>query len=134
MVLKTPIVLTVRSLDAVYWTTESDGTAALSYNFPDHFDVERPHAVKLLYVHGFSKPVFVKSTFIELQGLNRNPYHLLGTSIPSSNVYVPVHVNYIVATGYFLFSHVDTTPIQVLDDVVLAIHLVPIDVLHVWKQ
>lgn len=134
MVLKTPVVLTVRSVDAVYWSLQPDGSAGLSYSFPDGFDIQRPHAVKLLYVHGCSKPVFVKWTPIELQGLNRNPCHLLGTSLPASNVYIPIHSSYIVGTGYFLLSNMDMTPITQLDDIVLAIHLSPTDTLTIWKQ
>ena len=134
MVLKTPIVLTVRSKDAVFWSIQSDGSVGLSYAFPDAFSMERPHAVKLLYVEGCSKPVFVKWTSIELQGLNEDPYHLLGTSIPHSNVYIPIHSPYVVGSGYFIMSNMDMTPFESLFDVVMAIHLVPIDVLSVWKQ
>ena len=72
MGLKTPIVLTIRSLDSgVAYQPQGDGSAALSYCFPEPFDLWQPHAMKLLYVHGPKKPIVCCASFLEPQAFNQ---------------------------------------------------------------
>ena len=124
--MKTPIVLTIRSMDSgVGYAIQSDGTAALSYCLPEPFDLKEPHAVKLLYIKGPKKHVVCTANFIELQGFNREPMMILGTSVTGSNVYIPVRTNYIAAVGWITISHLDGTPIEKLENTILALHLVP---------
>ena len=131
---KTPIVLHIRSKDAVYYTTYADGSAGLSYCFPQAFDLYEAHAIKLLYLHGCRKPVLVQFTYVELQGLNRDIMKILGTSIPGSNVYIPVSNNYIPASGGIILTTMDCTPITELDDICLGLHLVPMRLLDCRHQ
>ena len=126
MSLKTPIVLTIRSSDSgVGYDIQSDGTASLSYILPEAFDLQEPHAVKLLYVKGPKKDVMCCANFIEPQCLNRDPVQVLGTSINSSNVYIPLRTNYVTSVGWFIISHLDGTSMRRADPIVLALHLVP---------
>ena len=126
MVLKTPIVLTIRSADSgVGYDIQSDGTAALSYCLPEPFDLDEPHAVKLLYIKGPKKDVICTANFVELQGLNREPMMVLGTSVTGTNVYVPVRGRYIAAVGWITLHHLDGSPIEKLVPTTLALHLVP---------
>ena len=126
MSLKTPIVLTIRSVDSgVAYEIQSDGTASLSYCLPEPLDLHEPHAVKLLYIKGPEKHVFCCANFIEPQGFNRDPVTVLGTSITGTNVYIPLRTNYITAVGWFTLSNLDGTPIDRLDPTILALHLVP---------
>ena len=131
---KPPVVLHIRSKDAVYYTTYSDGSAGLSYCFPDVFEIYEPHAIKLIYVHGFSKPVYLQFTYIEFQGHNREPIKLLGTSLPGSNTYIPISTEYIPASGGIIIKNMDDTPINQLDDCYLGLHLVPIRTLPTWHH
>ena len=92
--MKTPIVLTIRSVDSgVGYELQDNGTAALSYVLPQAFDLQEPHAVKLLYIKGPKKHVVCVANFIEPQGFNRDPMGVLGTSASDSNVYVPLRTN-----------------------------------------
>ena len=126
MPLKTPNVLTIRTLDSgVAYEIQSDGSASLSYCFPEPFDLQEPHAVKLLYIKGPKKHVVCVANFIEPQGFNRDPMGVLGTSASDSNVYVPLRTNYLPAVGWFTLFHLDGTPIESLNTTVLALHLVP---------
>ena len=124
--MKTPIVLTIRSVDSgVAYAIQSDGTASLSYCLPQPFDLEEPHAVKLLYIKGPKKHVVCQANFLELQGFNREPMMILGTSITGTNVYVPVRTNYIAAVGWITIANLDGTPIDKLENTTLALHLIP---------
>ena len=131
---KPPVVLHIRSNDAVYYTKYSDGSAGLSYCFPNVFDLYEQHAVKLLYVVGCRKPVFIQFTYCDFQGLNKEPIKILGCSIPGSNVYVPVSAEYIPAAGGIIITNMDGTPINELDDLYLGLHLVPIRTLSLWRE
>lgn len=127
MVLKTPIVLTIRTIDSgVAYDIQSDGSASLSYCLPEPFDLDEPHAVKLLYIKGPKKHVACVANFIETQGFNREPLNVLGTSVANSNVYVPIRSNYITAVGWLTLFNLDGTPIESLDPTILALHLVPL--------
>ena len=124
--MKTPITLTIRSTDSgVAYEIENDGCASLSYCLPEPFDLQGPHAVKLLYIKGPKKDVVCYANFIELQGFNREPMMVLGTSVAGSNVYIPVRTNYIAAVGWITIAHLDGSPITKLHPTTLALHLVP---------
>ena len=129
---KPPVVLHIRSNDAVYHTLYDNGTIGLSYCFPNAMDLYEPHAIKLLYVHGCDKPVLLQFTYVEFQGHNKEPIKLLGTSIPGSNVYVSLSNDYLPASGGIIISHLDSTPIDKLYDICLGLHLVPIRTLSLW--
>ena len=131
---QTPIVLVIQSKDAVDYRLRDDGTVSLSFCFPEPFDIDTPHVVKLLRVHGPRKPIFVTCNFIRRQALNRDYKLLLGTSFPGANTYVPVQGNYIPAVGYFIISHLDGTRIRRADNITLWLHLVPQDQLPLWRQ
>lgn len=130
--MKTPVVLRIRSSDSVYYSLKGDGTASISYCLPQGFDVTQPHAIKLLYVNGPSKPVFCHCNFIQLQAFNMGPSNILGTSMPGTNTYVPVGTNYVPAVGWITIENMDGSPIEELEDINLALHLVPIDQLSLW--
>ena len=124
--MKTPIVLTIRSVDSgVKYEIQSDGSASLSYCLPQAFDLKEPHAVKLLYIKGPKKHVVCTANFIELQGFNREPVMVLGTSVTGSNVYIPLRTNYVAGVGWITISHLDGSPIDKLENTILALHLVP---------
>ena len=126
--MKTPIVLTIRSVDSgVGYELQENGTAALSYILPQAFDLQEPHAVKLLYIKGPKKHVICCANFIETQGLNREPAMVLGTSVAGSNVYIPVRSNYFAGVGWLTLSNLDGSRIDELHPTILAVHLVPID-------
>ena len=125
--MKTPVVLTVRSVDSgVGYNIQPDGTAALSYVFPESLDLQEPHAVKLLYLKGPEKHVFCTASFIEPQGFNRDPLGILGSSITGSNVYIPLSTNFLSSVGWFILSNIDGTPIDKLEATILALHFIPL--------
>ena len=124
--MKTPIVLTIRSVDSgVGYEIQSDGSASLSYCLPEPFDLSEPHAVKLLFIKGPEKHVICEANFVEPQGFNREPATVLGTSVAGSNVYIPLRSNYVPAVGWLTLSNLDATPIDQLQPTILALHLVP---------
>lgn len=124
----------IRSVDSVYYNLRGDGTASLSYSFPEDMDLARPHAIKIIYINGPKKPVFINSNFIELQGLNSTLMMLLGTSLPNSNVYVPIRSNYISRVGWMIIHNMDGSPITQLDPINIGLHIVPVISLPTWRQ
>lgn len=127
--MKPPLVLHLRSRDGVSYNLRGDGTATLSYCLPEYgWDVSgEPHAVKLLYTHGLSKPAYISASFVKLQGHNSDYSHILGTTLPGTNVYVPVGTHYVAGTGWVTIANMDGSPIQKLEPICLAMHLVPCD-------
>ena len=126
MSLKTPVVLTIRSKDSgVSYALGRDGSASLSYCFPEPLSLREDHSVKLLYVMGPSQHVVVKANFVENQGFNQDPLMILGTSISGSNVYIPVRLDYITAIGWLTISNLDGSPMDEAEPIVLALHFVP---------
>ena len=123
---KTPLVVSVCSRQADYFTLRADGTVSLSYKLPNGLLLREPHYAKLLFVHGLDEaPLGLVCPFVQTQSVDGNPKGQLGTSLAQSNVYVPVRDNYISATGWLQLARLDGFPIRRLSPVVLAIHLVP---------
>ena len=126
MDIKTPVVIHLRSRNAPIFEEQRDGKMSLTYCLPGSMKLDGPHKVKLLYVHGAGEPIMVHCGFVQPQGLDRDMVQVLGTSLPHSNVYVPITSSFISQVGAITIESVTGANLrQPIHDLVLALHIVP---------
>jgi hypothetical protein len=117
--------VTVRAKDAVNYVLKSDGSAELTYALARSFQLSKYHMVKLLCVAHSAQPILVCSNFVQAQPVGREMLPVLGTSVGSCNVYLPVSIDYLPAVGCFRILHVNGEPVTQLYDIVLTLHFSP---------
>ena len=125
MELKTPLLVVIDSEKALHGTLQSDGSYSLTYELANSLILEEPHVAKLLYLRSDTeKELVCTASFAKQQSLDGEEARILGTSLPHSNVYVPVDGNHIPAIGWLSFSHLDRTPMIKEPLMFLAIHVI----------
>jgi hypothetical protein len=132
--LSTPVTLTVASRAANSFSLRADGSAALTFSLPGPLDVHEPHGIKLLYLWGSPDILLCQSALIHAQGLNTTTSPVLGISGTDSNVFHPIPANsHIPTANTLILRNLDGTPMRLpLPEIVLALHLVPQEQMHLW--
>ena len=129
-----PILLVIRSSGASSYSLQKDGSAVLSFVLAKNYEIPTPHVAKLLHVHGPRKPIFCAFDFVKPQDVCGGEAVILGSSIESTNTYVPIASTYINAVGWVTLTNVDGTPMTRLPNITLWLHIVPKATLALWRS
>ena len=117
--MEAPILVVLRSEQAFYSTLQWDGSFHVNFRLPKA--VVRAKEAKLLFVEGGPAPLVCTASFVKPQVYGEEAMQVLGTSVPQSNVYVPV--NNIPSIGWLSFARLDGKPLQDPPDLLFAVHV-----------
>lgn len=132
MSLQTPALLVLQTSNALDYQLHGDGSVTFSFALPDFFDATKPHALKLLFLTGAKQTLLCSSNLVAPQALDGELRPLLGTSNADSNVYIPVRTNLVAAVGELNIRPLDGEKLSKLENLVMALHLVPTNELALW--
>lgn len=125
--------MVLQASQAVNDHTHSDGSISFTFTLPD-YDIQDPHAIKLLFVSGHKQIIICQSNLVAPQLLNGQLFPLIGTSIQYSNVYVPVRSNSIGGTIELNIRPLHGGKLDKPENLVIGLHLAPTKDLTLWAH